>query len=111
MIFIALKMMLGEGTKYAELLFRITFTSFIVTAAASYFGGMITRRFALIADNPATDVWVMDPAVVANDRPINLPTSALRPVRSVEGVCSAVPALAGAKADARFSKDDSNPSR
>lgn len=101
MIFVALKMLLGDRTKYAGLLFGITFTSFLVTFAASYFGGMMTRSFALIADNPATDVWVMDPAVVAIDRPINLPTSALSRVRSVEGVRSAVP-LAVAHADARF---------
>src|ERR1035437_2436241 len=101
MIFIALKMLLGDRTKYAGLLFGITFTSFLVTFAASYFGGMMTRSFALIADNPGTDVWVMDPAVVAIDRPINLPTSALGRVRSVGGVRSAVP-LAVAQADVRF---------
>jgi len=101
MIAIALKMLLGDRTKYAGLLFGITFTSFLVTFAASYFGGMMTRSFALIAENPQADVWVMDPAVVAVDRPINLPTSALNRVRSVEGVRSAVP-LALAQADARF---------
>lgn len=101
MILIALKMLLGDRTKYVGLLFGITFTSFLVTFAGSYFGGMMTRSFALIADNPGTDVWVMDPAVVAIDRPINLPTSALSRVRSVEGVRSAVP-LAVAQADARF---------
>jgi hypothetical protein len=101
MIFIALKMLLGDRTKYAGLLFGISFTSFLVTFAASYFGGMMTRSFALIAENPAVDVWVTDPAVVAIDRPINLPTSALGRVSSVEGVRSAVP-LAVASADARF---------
>ena len=101
MIIIALKMLLGDRTKYAGLLFGITFTSFLVTFAASYFGGMMTRSFALIADNPGTDVWVMDPAVVAIDRPVNLPASALDRVRSTEGVRSAVP-LAVAQADARF---------
>ncbi|MEO7699602.1 MAG: ABC transporter permease [Opitutus sp.] len=100
MISIALKMLLGDRAKYFGLLFGITFTSFLVTFAASYFGGMMTRSFALIAENPA-DVWVMDPAVVAVDRTINLPTSALNRVRSVEGVLSAVP-LALATADARF---------
>jgi len=101
MIFIALKMLLGDRTKYAGLLFGITFTSFLVTFAASYFGGMMTRSFALIAENPGADVWVMDAAMVAVDRPINLPTSALSRVRSVAGVRSAVP-LAVAVADARF---------
>ena len=101
MNFIALKMLFGDRTKYAGLLFGIAFTSFLVTFAASYFGGMMTRSFALIAENPMADVWVMDPAVVAVDRPINLPTSALDRVRSVDGVQSAVP-LAVAQADARF---------
>ncbi len=72
MIAIALKMLLGDRAKYFGLLFGITFTSFLVTFAASYFGGMMTRSFALIAESPA-DVWVMDPAVVAVDRTINLP--------------------------------------
>jgi putative ABC transport system permease protein len=101
MNFIALKMLLGDRTKYTGLLFGIAFTSFLVTFAASYFGGMMTRSFALIAENPKADVWVMDAAVVAIDRPINLPTAALNRVRSVEGVQSAVP-LAVAQADARF---------
>jgi putative ABC transport system permease protein len=101
MNFIALKMLFGDRTKYAGLLFGITFTSFLVTFAASYFGGMMTRSFALIAENPRADVWVMDAAMVAVDRPINLPASALDRVRSVAGVQSAVP-LALAQADARF---------
>ena len=65
MNFIALKMLLGDRTKYAGLLFGIAFTSFLVTFATSYFGGMMTRSFELIAENPKADVWVMDPAVVA----------------------------------------------
>lgn len=100
MIVFALKMLLGDRAKYFGLLFGITFTSFLVTFAASYFGGMMTRSFALIAESPA-DVWVMDPAVVAVDRTMNLPNSALNQVRSVDGVLSAVP-LALATADARF---------
>ena len=101
MVLIALKMLLGDRTKYAGLLFGITFTSFLVTFAASYFGGMMTRSFALIAENPQADVWVMDSAVVAVDRPINLPASVLGRVRSIKGVRSAVP-LALAQVDARF---------
>lgn len=100
MITIALKMLLGDRAKYFGLLFGITFTSFLVTFAASYFGGMMTRSFALIAESPA-DVWVMDPAVVAVDCTVNLPASALNRVRSVDGVLSAVP-LVLATADARF---------
>src|SRR5216683_3434930 len=97
---LALKMLIGDRTKYVGLLFGITFTSFLVTFAASYFCGFMTRGFALVAENPA-DVWVMDPAVESAEQTTNLPDSALIRVRSVDGVRSAAP-LALATAEARF---------
>src|SRR2546428_1817085 len=96
----AVKMLVGDRAKYVGLLFGITFTSFLVTFAASYFCGFMTRGFALVAENPA-DVWVMDPAVDSAEQTTNLPDSALARVRSVEGVRSAMP-LALGTADARF---------
>src|ERR1700736_2694957 len=95
MLRIALKMLLGDRTKYAGLLFGITFTSFLVTFAASYFCGFMTRGFALIAENPSADVWVMDPAVESAEKTANLPASALDRVRGVGGVASAVPLALG----------------
>src|SRR6476620_4934992 len=101
MIRVAMKMLLGDRAKYVGLLFGITFTSFLVTFAASYFCGFMTRGFALIAENPTADVWVMDPAVDSIEQTANVPDSALDGVRSVDGVLSAVP-LALGTADARF---------
>jgi putative ABC transport system permease protein len=101
MLRIALKMLVGDRAKYAGLLFGISFTSFLVTFAASYFCGFMTRGFALISENPAADVWVMDPAVESTEQTTNLPDSALNRVRSVEGVLSAVP-LALGTAEVRF---------
>jgi putative ABC transport system permease protein len=83
------------------LLFGITFTSFLVTFAFSYFCGFMTRGFALIAENPAVDVWVMDPAVQSPEQTINMPDSALQRVRGVQGVRSAAP-LALNTVQARF---------
>ncbi|HVU15453.1 MAG TPA: ABC transporter permease [Candidatus Didemnitutus sp.] len=101
MIFLALKMLTGDRTKYAGLLFGVTFTSFLVTFAAAYFGGMMNRSYALVAETPG-DVWVMDPAVVSVEPAIPLPDSALNRVRSVAGVRSAVPLIVSS-AEARFS--------
>jgi putative ABC transport system permease protein len=101
MLRVALKMLLGDRAKYVGLLFGIAFTSFLVTFAASYFCGFMTRGFALIAENPTADVWVMDPAVASAEQTTNMPDSALDRVRSVDGVLSAVP-LALGTADARF---------
>ena len=101
MLRVALKMLLGDRAKYVGLLFGITFTSFLVTFAASYFCGFMTRGFALIAENPTADVWAMDPAVDSAEQTANMSDSVLDRVRSVNGVLSAVP-LALGTADVRF---------
>ena len=101
MLRVALKMLFGDRAKYVGLLLGIAFTSFLVTFAASYFCGFMTRGFALISENPTADVWVMDPAVDSAEQTTNMPDSALERVRSVDGVLWAVP-LALGTADARF---------
>ena len=92
---IALKLLAGDKAKYAGLLFGITFTSFLVTFAGSYFCGFMTRGFALIAENPDVDVWVMNPAVESVEQTTNIPLSALDRVRSTEGVRFAAPLAIG----------------
>jgi putative ABC transport system permease protein len=101
MLRVALKMLTGNRAKYAGLLFGITFTSFLVTFALSYFAGFMTRGFALVSENPEADVWVMDPAVNSTEHTTNLPSSVLARVRSIKGVQSAVP-LALGSAEVRF---------
>lgn len=95
MLRIALKMLTGNRAKYAGLLLGITFTSFLVTFALSYFAGFMTRGFALISENPQADVWVMDPAVNSTEHTTNMPASVLDRVRSVDGVRSATPLALG----------------
>ncbi len=95
MLRIALKMLTGNRAKYAGLLLGITFTSFLVTFALSYFAGFMTRGFALISENPQADVWVMDPAVNSTEHITNMSASVLDRVRSVDGVRSAVPLALG----------------
>src|SRR5215471_14320887 len=92
---IAVQMLVGDRAKYAGLLFGVAFTAFLVTFAASYFCGLMTRGFALIAENAAADVWVMDPAVASVEQTTNMPAWALESVRSVDGVQSAVPLVLG----------------
>jgi putative ABC transport system permease protein len=107
---VALRMLAADRAKFVGLLFGIAFTSFLVTFAASYFCGFMTRGFALIAENPSVDVWVMDPAVESVDQTVNLPDSALARVRGVDGVRRATPlAIGGATArfaDGRFQAFD-----
>lgn len=101
MLHIALKMLMGDRAKYTGLLLGIAFTAFLVTFAASYFAGFMTRGFALITENPTTDVWIMDPAVTSVEQTINMPDPVLYRVRGVDGVRYAEP-LAMGTVDARF---------
>jgi putative ABC transport system permease protein len=101
MLQIALKMLGEDRAKYLGLLLGISFTAFLVTFAASYFAGFMTRGFALIAENGGADVWVMDPAVNSVEQTVNMPDAALGRVRSVAGVRYATP-LALATVDARL---------
>lgn len=101
MLRIAVQMLIGGRAKYLSLILGITATGFLVTFAASFFCGMMTRSFALIAESPGTDVWVMDPAVECDEQTIDIPTGSLERVRGIEGVRSAMP-LALATADIRF---------
>jgi putative ABC transport system permease protein len=101
MLRVALKMLMADRAKYMGLLFGITFTAFLVTFAAAFFSGIITRGFALVAENPRADVWVMDPAVASAELTTNMPASALDRVRGVEGVLLAAP-LALGMAEVRF---------
>src|SRR6266550_1651423 len=86
MLHVAIKMLVGDRAKYAGLVFGITFTSFLVTFAASYFAGFMTRGFALVSENPTVDVWVMDPAVRSVEKTTNMAASALDRVRSIAEV-------------------------
>lgn len=101
MLRIAVKMLVGKRAKYAGLLLGITFTSFLIAFALSYFAGFMTRGFALISENAQADVWVMDPAVNSTEHTTNISDSALQRIRSVDGVQSAAP-LALATADIQF---------
>ncbi|MDE3153803.1 MAG: ABC transporter permease [Acidobacteriota bacterium] len=101
MLRVAVRMLLGDRAKYVGLLFGISFTSFLVTYAGSYLAGFMTRGFALVAENPSIDVWVMDPAIESTQLTTDIPDSALSRVRSVKGVRYAMP-LALTTVNARF---------
>lgn len=101
MLYIALKMLMGDRAKYTGLLLGIGFTAFLITFAGAYFSGFMTRGFALIAENSAAQVWVMDGAVNSVEQTINMPEYALQRVRNVPGVRSATPMALGT-VEARF---------
>ncbi|MCC6677950.1 MAG: FtsX-like permease family protein [Phycisphaerales bacterium] len=95
MIRIALRMLLGDTTKFVGVVLGVFFCTFLITHLLSMFTGLMSRTYALVTDIPQADIWVMDPAVEYVDEPAGLPSTSLDRVRSVEGVKWAVPLFSG----------------
>lgn len=95
MIRLAIRMLVGDTTKWLGVVMGVLFCTFLTTHMLAMFAGMMERSFALITDIPQADIWVMDPTVEYADEPAGLPATALDRTRSVPGVKWAVPLYTG----------------
>jgi putative ABC transport system permease protein len=95
MHFVALKMLIGDRSKYLGIIMGLTFASLLITQQAAIFVGLMTRTYGFITDTGQPDIWVMDPKVQFVDDIKPLQDTQLFRVRSVEGVEWAVPMYKG----------------
>lgn len=91
MLYIALKMLLGDPTKFVGLVFGVAFSTLLITQQAGIFTGVIARTSSLITDAQEANIWVMDPAVAYVDSVRPLRDIDLFRVKSISGVAWAVP--------------------
>jgi putative ABC transport system permease protein len=92
---IALKMLLGDRSKYFGILMGVALASFVITWQGAIFIGLMSRTFAVITDMGDPDIWVMDPKVQFIDDVKPLPSTDLYRVRGIEGVEWAAPLYKG----------------
>jgi putative ABC transport system permease protein len=95
MHFVALKMLIGDRSKYLGIIMGLTFASLLITQQAAIFVGLMSRTYGFITDTGQADIWVMDPKVQFVDDIKPLQDTQLFRVRSVEGVEWAVPLYKG----------------
>lgn len=93
MIYVALRMLLGDTTKWIGVVLGVFLCTFLITHMLSMFSGMMERSYSMISDIPEARIWVMDPAVEYVDEPIGMPDGALQRVRGVDGVKWAMPLM------------------
>jgi putative ABC transport system permease protein len=91
----AIKMLVGDRTKWLGVVLGAFLCTFLITHMLSMFTGMMRRAYGLITDIPQADIWVMDPAVQYIDEPIAMSDNALLQVRGVNGVDWATPLFTG----------------
>lgn len=92
---IALRMLVGERSKYLGMIIGLTFASLIMTQQAAIFLGLMRRTYAFVEDTSIADIWVMDPRVEFVDDSKPMSARMLPLVRGAPGVDWAVPMYKG----------------
>jgi putative ABC transport system permease protein len=95
MIYIAIRMLMGDKAKYIGILMGLTFASLLITQQAAIFVGLMSRTFGFITDLGQPDIWVMDKKVQFIDDVKPLQSTMLYRVRGIEGIEWAVPLYKG----------------
>jgi putative ABC transport system permease protein len=92
---IALRMLIGDRSKYLGLIFGVSFATTLMTQQVSIFMGIIARTGNAVLDVRDADIWVMDHSVRYVDETLPIPNTELQRVRSVPGVAWATRLLRG----------------
>lgn len=95
MLFIALRMLLGDRVKFAALVGGVAFSTLLCVQLTSIFVGVIRLAAFMVIANPQVDVWVMRPGVEATDWVEQMPQNWFERVKGVPGVQWAVPFYRG----------------
>lgn len=95
MIFVALKMLIGERSKYIAMVFGVIFASMLMTQMEATFCGIMSRTISAVSDLGLPDIWVMNEKVQFVDDIKPLQDTELYRVRGVTGVEWAVPLYKG----------------
>jgi putative ABC transport system permease protein len=95
MLWIAVKMLVGNRGKYVAMVAGVFFSALVITQQSSIFTGLMTRTFSFINDMRVAQIWVMDPGVQFIDDVKPLQSTALLRVRGIEGVDWAMPLYKG----------------
>lgn len=93
MLWIAIRMLTGDKTKFYGLLFGIAFSTLLIAQQLTIFVNLIERGGSGVFNEPTADVWVMDKVSRTTEVVFPMPSTALDQVRGVPGVEWAVPHL------------------
>src|SRR5579862_883840 len=63
MTWIALKMLMGDRSKYFAIIFGVTFACFLIAEQSATFCGLMLRTNSQIRDTHGADIWVMSTGV------------------------------------------------
>src|SRR5687767_969048 len=88
---VAIRMLLGDRSKYLSLVFGLAFAVLLITQQGSIFLGLMLRATGPLQNISQPDLWVTDPYVKWVSETRALSDQDLSRVRSVPGVAWAEP--------------------
>jgi putative ABC transport system permease protein len=83
---IALKMLMGDKSKYFAIVFGVSFACFLIAEQSAIFCGVMLRTTSQIRGTHGGDIWVMNPGVRYVDDAKAISDNSVFRVRSVPGV-------------------------
>lgn len=86
MNWVALRMLIGDQTKYFGIVFGVSFAALLMTQQLAIFCGLMRNTTSQIRDIAGADIWVMDKSVQFVDDVKPMSEGKLQIVRGVEGV-------------------------
>jgi putative ABC transport system permease protein len=95
MIWIGIKMLVGETGRYVAMIAGIFLSALIITQQSSIFTGLMSRTFGLLRDTKLPDLWIMDSKVQFIDDTKPLQDTQLLRVRGISGIDWAMPFYKG----------------
>ncbi len=95
MLLFAIKMLIGDKTKYIGIILGLTLASFIISWQAAILVGIMNRTYGFISDTSQASIWVTCPSFQFIDDIQPLNDNDLYRVAGVEGVLWAAPLLKG----------------
>lgn len=95
MLLLALKMLIGDRTKYISIVLGLSFASFIISQQSAILVGIVNRTFGFVTDVSQPNIWVTDPSAQYIDDIKPMKDTDLYRVSSVDGVDWAVPLYKG----------------
>ncbi|KAK0357973.1 hypothetical protein LTR94_037230, partial [Friedmanniomyces endolithicus] len=78
MLWVALRMLIGDRVKYLGLVAGVAFATLLCVQQASIFEGVIRLTSSVVLSNPHVDVWVTRPGVVSTEEVEQMPESWLQ---------------------------------
>src|SRR5262249_7515259 len=95
MNWVALKMLMGDRSKYLGIIAGVAFAALLICQQASIFCGLLLRTTGQVRDVADAEIWVMDSNVEYIDELKPMKEDAVRVVQGVPGVAWAMPFYKG----------------